>query len=358
MSEPAGLGLSLDDLIKRSSTSHRKHEGGAKRGGMAGGRGGGGSPIGVRAGGIAKRVVPEARTFNSATGRNGNSNGSGAGAASGSRPGRGGGAFGGPSNRAAYNSGNDSGQLRPARMDTSYDDAGTLNVRLVKTDIVSVAPNGQVTLTSGGWRTPTTLNCINRVLNLIGASLGCQGAPQDSNWQVSVGTVLTRFEDGMKIPSKGRATADRAQLIYEGLQHGMEPPQGRGFSGAPSFSNGNNNNSNNGGGGFQAGQNRNGNWDNNNFNSGNRRNNGQQAGGNQQNNGMQYANNGGGFGTGGGSSNGGGMDMNDPATAAVMMAGYRMGLQRSMAAAGGAGAMANSMMGFGGMGGMGECKAV
>lgn len=344
MSEPAGLGLSLDDLIKRSSTAHRKQDAGAKRGGMAGGRGAAGSPIGVRGGGIAKRVVP---SNNQAAARNGHSQSASAGPLAGGRHGRGGGASGGPNNRAAYNSNNDRAPLRPARMDTSYDDAGTLNVRLVKTDIVSVAPNGQVTLTSGGWRTATTLNCINRVLNLIGASLGCQGAPEDSNWSVSVGTALTRFEDGMKIPSKGRATADRAQIIYEGLQHGMEHPQGRGFSSAaPSFSNG----ANNSRGGFQ-GHNRNGNFgaDNSNFN-GNMRSNGQQGGGHNQNNGMQFLNNGGGFGAGGFSSNGA---MDDPATAAIMMAGYRLGIQQRMAAAGGSGGMANSMMGFGSMGGMG-----
>ncbi|MEW5297189.1 MAG: hypothetical protein WDW36_000413 [Sanguina aurantia] len=342
MSEPVGLGLSLDDLIKRSSTANRKQDGGAKREGVP--------PIGVKGGGVVKRsTAPAPRSFNnSAAGRSGNT---------GARPGGRGGAaaFTAPSHATfANNNNSERASFVPSKLDTSYDDAGALNIRLKDTNIVSVAPNGTITLTSGGWKTPTTLNCINRVLNLIGASIGSQGSANDGNWQVSAGTVLTRFEDGMKLPSKGHITANRAQLIYDGLQPGAAPPQGRPQH-APAFPNGAGNR--NIGAGFQQhGPNNN----NSSFRAGgaggfdNRRNGQQQQ--QQTNGGGMHVNgaSGGGFNSGngfngGGSSAGANMDMNDPAVAAVMMAGFRLGVQRSMAAAAGGG-MGNPMMGMGGMG--------
>ena len=52
-------------------------------------------------------------------------------------------------------------------MRVTRDLSGCVSVRFHKTDIVTAAASGTVTLNSGGWKTATTLRAMNDILRAI-----------------------------------------------------------------------------------------------------------------------------------------------------------------------------------------------
>lgn len=72
-------------------------------------------------------------------------------------------------------------------------------IMMYRTCIVAVNNSG-ITLNSGGWRTPTTKVAINRALDQIPQTKGCQVFQKYGVWYLSKadGTKI-EFKDGMTI---------------------------------------------------------------------------------------------------------------------------------------------------------------
>jgi len=79
-----------------------------------------------------------------------------------------------------------------------YTDAsGNLVTRLHHTDIIRRKPNGNLVLTSGGWRTPTTKDRLNR--------FGRVSIYSDrGQWYLGQGHAKTPFFDGIELDSLGK----------------------------------------------------------------------------------------------------------------------------------------------------------
>mmetsp|Transcript_32877 Transcript_32877/g.72606 ORF Transcript_32877/g.72606 Transcript_32877/m.72606 type:complete len:409 (+) Transcript_32877:42-1268(+) len=99
------------------------------------------------------------------------------------------------------------------------EDSGNVVVQLEGTTIVSVTPTGEVTLSTSGWWTADTISGMNQALRVIGMKVIASGDPEDGNWRVSDGSKLIRFQDDMKIPSKGVYTSHRANAILQAFHN-------------------------------------------------------------------------------------------------------------------------------------------
>lgn len=85
---------------------------------------------------------------------------------------------------------------------------------LYNTDIVVVKQTGEVTLDSGGFRTTQTRMSMNDALNTFGMKL-VHNEADPSEWTVSDGKVfLKRYEDGMIIPA-GQAGRGRGLALLK-----------------------------------------------------------------------------------------------------------------------------------------------
>lgn len=247
MSEPVGLNMSLDDIIKKNSEKHSRGRGDRGRGGNLAARGG-----------IQKRQTTQHQGgFQSRGGQTGGRFGFGGR--------RGGGRFGGdrfgndrnegfrgqgfqqhnnrgqgfkgPAQRGGFRGGRTGGQQlfrgnqqtgfsgRAIQQDAQPDlqcfvrqDTGEVVVQLKATEIVVVAPNGEITLDDGGWFTQSTLNGMNEALNLVGLRVVASDEISSGDWKISDGHSLIRYYTGIKLPAKGVFTGRRGQIIYAAFQ--------------------------------------------------------------------------------------------------------------------------------------------
>ncbi len=91
-------------------------------------------------------------------------------------------------------------------------------LRFHKTDIISVAPTGDVTVTSGGYRTRTTFQSLREGLAPLGIKLVSQGYEGNGAWSVQLpdGTSLD-FQDGLVIKAAGPGDMRRATALLSAL---------------------------------------------------------------------------------------------------------------------------------------------
>jgi len=81
----------------------------------------------------------------------------------------------------------------------SKDAGGDMVVQLFDTEVVRVTKEGDILLNSGGYTTPTTLECINDTLGKYGFTVKAKG----DSWTVTDGkSRLMRFYDGMVIDKR------------------------------------------------------------------------------------------------------------------------------------------------------------
>ncbi|CAL8462680.1 g2213 [Coccomyxa elongata] len=89
-------------------------------------------------------------------------------------------------------------------------ESGEVVVKLRGTEIVRVSAAGDVTLDAGGKRTPEVFKALQGALAPLGIRLSDLG---NGNWSLSDGRSLTRFHDGVVLPSKGIASAGRGKVL-------------------------------------------------------------------------------------------------------------------------------------------------
>ncbi|GAB4823212.1 hypothetical protein N2152v2_010258 [Parachlorella kessleri] len=98
--------------------------------------------------------------------------------------------------------------------------SGDVVFRLKETDIVRVSPSGDITLTTGGWYTPTTLASLNDALNVVGIRITAPGgAVEGGDWSITDGRALMRYFDGVVIASKGPQHMTRGRQLLQAFQN-------------------------------------------------------------------------------------------------------------------------------------------
>ncbi|EFJ40339.1 microtubule-associated protein Asp [Volvox carteri f. nagariensis] len=240
MSEPVGLSMSLDDLIKKRSQTSR---GGVQA--IRGGRGGGG--LGVRAGGVSKfseRKSNGAKPSGDYSWRQQQHTQQHRAQGFGGRHGiqkagfqqrRGGfGGRGGFGERQQYSGATSS-------VHTYLDDnTGNVVVKLKDTEVVTISPSGVIILTTGGWFTQTTLDVMNKALGVLQIRVTATGDVRDGTWQVAYGPHLLRFYDGIILHPKNPATAaQRAPMVLAAMNGAPAATAGAGVGvGAASYASG------------------------------------------------------------------------------------------------------------------------
>ncbi|KAF5841179.1 hypothetical protein DUNSADRAFT_14009 [Dunaliella salina] len=110
----------------------------------------------------------------------------------------------------------DSGIVPEVWLDEEH---GNVIATLKGTDIVTVSPEGEIKLQTGGWHTPSTLAAMNEVLNVVGLQVLAEGNPHDAQWKVATGHSLIRFHEGILIHSKSPIDYSRGQLILTAFQN-------------------------------------------------------------------------------------------------------------------------------------------
>ncbi|GIL69943.1 hypothetical protein Vretimale_10054 [Volvox reticuliferus] len=225
MSEPAGLSMSLDDLIKKRSQ-------GSRGGGQAmrsGGRGGGG--LGVRGGGVNKFSDRKGNGLKAGVEFSGRQQqytpqhrAQGFGGRQGPQRGpfqqrRGG--FGG---RGAFGARPQHGGGTSSVQTYLDDNTGNVVVKLKDTEVVTVSPSGEIALTTGGWFTQTTFDVMNKALGVLQIHVTATGDVRDGAWQVAYGPHLLRFYDGIILHPKNPATAaQRAPMVLAAMSGAPTP---------------------------------------------------------------------------------------------------------------------------------------
>ena len=91
---------------------------------------------------------------------------------------------------------------------------GDTVVKLHQTNIVIARANGNIELSSGGWRTFQTLKGINQSLRSVsGLQVVADGPVAEGSWRVTNGTEWsTPFVDGMTVPGFDAATLPNEQV--------------------------------------------------------------------------------------------------------------------------------------------------
>ncbi|GLC46601.1 hypothetical protein PLESTB_001222200 [Pleodorina starrii] len=219
MSEPVGLNMSLDDLIKKRSQPSR----GGGQGMRGGGRGGGG--LGVRGGGVNKlsdRKSNGQKSGGDYGGRQQQHTQQHRAQGFGGRHGAPKGGF--QQRRGGFGGRGGFGERQPyggaaSSVQTYLDDnTGNVVVKLKDTEIVTVSPSGEIALTTGGWFTQTTLEVMNKALGVLQIRVTATGDVRDGAWQVAYGPHLLRFYDGIILHPKNPATAaQRAPMILAAM---------------------------------------------------------------------------------------------------------------------------------------------
>ncbi|GIL42039.1 hypothetical protein Vafri_108, partial [Volvox africanus] len=95
------------------------------------------------------------------------------------------------------------------------DTSGNVCMRFHKTDVVTVRPNGDVVLTSGGYRTRTTFLSVQEALQPLGLTVH-SSLEGEGRGEWSVGGPdgsRTPWQDGMVVPATGKADRGRGQRL-------------------------------------------------------------------------------------------------------------------------------------------------
>lgn len=211
MTEPEGLGLSLDDIIARQQ---QKQQGGG---------------YGKQRRGRQDGQQQEGRGRQQRGGGGGGARGGGGGGRQGEQWGR-------PQQyqqpQQHYNLRHQQQQplQQPQQMEdpTAYrrhqscwqEDDGSVIFRFRQTNLVTIDPAGNITLNAHGYYNGVTLASLNDALNLIGIRVTCPGGDvRNDDWSVSDGRTLTRFEDGVVLPAKGPAAAGRGRQLLQAFNN-------------------------------------------------------------------------------------------------------------------------------------------
>ncbi|KAK9809238.1 hypothetical protein WJX72_011898 [[Myrmecia] bisecta] len=139
-------------------------------------------------------------------------------------------------------------EYRKQQQCLKLEETGEVVVRFRRKTLITVRPNGDIVLDSGGTEEPAVFQTFNDALNLIGIKITALGP---GNWSVSDGKSLTRFADGVVLPGKGPQHAGRGAALLAAFQNreataasnaaaaaaGLLPPDGAGF-GTPGFGGG------------------------------------------------------------------------------------------------------------------------
>ncbi|GBF99356.1 hypothetical protein Rsub_12160 [Raphidocelis subcapitata] len=96
---------------------------------------------------------------------------------------------------------------------------GEVVLRCVDTDIVRIRPNGEVVLTTGGFFTATTLNCMNDVLSAIDCEITHAGAVGARRWTVTDNHGAAHaYADNMVVPASDPRDAQRGRVAMAAVQ--------------------------------------------------------------------------------------------------------------------------------------------
>ena len=121
-----------------------------------------------------------------------------------------------------------------------FSEGGDTVVRLHQTNIVTIRANGDVVLSSGGWRTHQSLKGINLSLQAVasGLQLVADGHVADASWRVTNGRDWSApFYDGIVVPRAGppnlAAQAAQTPGLWERLSVGTEEEEAPAPAGAP-----------------------------------------------------------------------------------------------------------------------------
>lgn len=94
--------------------------------------------------------------------------------------------------------------------------SGDVVVRYQGAEIVRVSPAGDVQLSAEGQYEAGTLASLNDALGPLGLRVTAVGGDVESGvWSVADGKSLVRFHDGVVLPAKGAAQATRGQQVLQ-----------------------------------------------------------------------------------------------------------------------------------------------
>jgi hypothetical protein len=169
--EPAGLDLSLEDMIKQSRITNTGHQ--------------------------RRRQFDAQRGPSRARGRG----------------------FGGGKNFDQPRRQQPSSAPPAPRLKYFVDETGTVVVAagVGKQEYVRVTPAGDITVLIGSTFSKDKLNLLNQLLNPINVRLTCSAEdPSSGNWMISDGKTLRRFEDGVVLAGKGQM--GRGQAVMDAVK--------------------------------------------------------------------------------------------------------------------------------------------
>lgn len=104
------------------------------------------------------------------------------------------------------------GQFAPTRLEVNQDGEDVV-VKLHATEIVRLRPTGDLTLSSGGWRTVSTLEALNTSITELVQKVRLEVFNADDEWSLrdEQGVVIP-FVDGMTIPTRAENPLRVARL--------------------------------------------------------------------------------------------------------------------------------------------------
>ncbi|KAL4458479.1 hypothetical protein ABPG75_013344 [Micractinium tetrahymenae] len=221
MAEPAGLGMSLDDLISKQRDQQEGGYGKQRRGGpRAGGGGRGGRGRGGR-GRSGDRMEedwqggPRRQQQQSEQPRGQWQQQQQYGQQQQRGPGRG-----GQGQGQRYDMRQHDPTAYRQHQKCFQKDTGEVVFRFMQSELVRIDPSGAITLSSGGYHNATTLASLNDALNLIGIRITCpSGDVSSGEWSISDGRSLTRFADGVVLPAKGPQHAGRGRQLLQAFNN-------------------------------------------------------------------------------------------------------------------------------------------
>ena len=87
--------------------------------------------------------------------------------------------------------------------------------------IITVNPAGDITLNTSRFRNKGNFNSLNDALNPLGIRVtAANDDVEHGQWQITVGKSLVRFEDGVVLPGKGEE--HRGQALYSAFKGGAK----------------------------------------------------------------------------------------------------------------------------------------
>lgn len=81
------------------------------------------------------------------------------------------------------------------------------------TELIRIRPAGDLVINAEGSRSTPIFNSLNDALSKLGLKVVSVGPTTAGNWSISDGRTLTRFYDGVVVPSKGMASSSRGRVL-------------------------------------------------------------------------------------------------------------------------------------------------